>query len=129
MRTSTERILTTHTGSLPRPAGLVDRCDKEVPGAVAETVRRQRKAGVDVINDGEVSKPSYVTYVTERLTGFEGDAAPVTRWRGRGADDFPEFFERQWSEARRRGDHDEADLQRPRYLPGRCSMVEADIST
>ena len=72
MRTSTERILTTHTGSLPRPAGL-DRSDTgQVRAAVAETVRRQVDAGVDIVNDGEVSKPSYATYVIERLSGFEG---------------------------------------------------------
>ena len=38
---------------------------------------RQREAGVDIVNDGEVSKPSYATYVTERLTGFEGEPIPV----------------------------------------------------
>jgi 5-methyltetrahydropteroyltriglutamate--homocysteine methyltransferase len=94
MKTSTERILTTHTGSLPRPASLTDRADpEEVGAAVAETVRRQREAGIDIVNDGEVSKPSYATYVTERLTGFDGE--PVARqWRGRAFDDFPEYYER-----------------------------------
>jgi 5-methyltetrahydropteroyltriglutamate--homocysteine methyltransferase len=73
MKTSTERILTTHTGSLPRPAGLDDRHDQQaVRAAVEETVRRQLDAGVDIVNDGEVSKPSYATYVTERLSGFAG---------------------------------------------------------
>ena len=72
MRTSTDRILTTHTGSLPRPAGL-DRSDAgQVRAAVVETVRRQADAGVDIVNDGEVSKPSYATYVIERLSGFGG---------------------------------------------------------
>jgi len=53
MKTSTERILTTHTGSLPRPADLADRHDREaVRAAVEETVRRQLEAGVDVVNDG-----------------------------------------------------------------------------
>jgi 5-methyltetrahydropteroyltriglutamate--homocysteine methyltransferase len=94
MKTSTERILTTHTGSLPRPENLVDRTDPEaVKAAVEETVRRQRDAGVDIINDGEVSKPSYATYVTERLSGFDGEPVPV-RWRGRAIDDFPEYYER-----------------------------------
>jgi len=60
MKSSSERILTTHTGSLPRPASLKDRHDqKAVRAAVEETVRRQLDAGVDIVNDGEVSKPSY----------------------------------------------------------------------
>jgi 5-methyltetrahydropteroyltriglutamate--homocysteine methyltransferase len=94
MKTSTERILTTHTGSLPRPASLTSRADPdEVGAAVEETVRRQREAGIDIVNDGEVSKPSYATYVTDRLTGFDGE--PVARqWRGRAFDDFPEYYER-----------------------------------
>ena len=94
MQTSTERILTTHTGSLPRPASLTDRFDGgAVRAAVEETVRCQRAAGIDIVNDGEVSKPSYATYVTERLTGFDGP--PATRpWRGRAVEDFPEYYER-----------------------------------
>jgi 5-methyltetrahydropteroyltriglutamate--homocysteine methyltransferase len=81
-------ILTTHTGSLPRPPGLDD-----LTTAVADVVRRQREAGIDVVNDGEASKPSYATYVTERLTGFEGEPIAV-QWRGKDAEDFPEYFER-----------------------------------
>jgi 5-methyltetrahydropteroyltriglutamate--homocysteine methyltransferase len=94
MQTSSERILTTHTGSLPRPASLTDRFDgAEILAAVEETVRRQRAAGLDIVNDGEVSKPSYATYVTERLTGFDGE--PASRpWRGRAVEDFPEYYER-----------------------------------
>jgi 5-methyltetrahydropteroyltriglutamate--homocysteine methyltransferase len=94
MQTSSERILTTHTGSLPRPATLTDRFDGgEVRAAVEETVRRQRAAGIDIVNDGEVSKPSYATYVTERMTGFDGEPATRT-WSGRELDDFPEYYER-----------------------------------
>jgi 5-methyltetrahydropteroyltriglutamate--homocysteine methyltransferase len=94
MKISTDRILTTHTGSLPRPASLTDLADAEaVEAAVDETVRRQLEAGVDIVNDGEASKPSYATYVTERLTGFDGE--PVTReWSGRSFQDFPEYYER-----------------------------------
>jgi len=92
MKTSTDRILTTHTGSLPRPASLTDRHDEsQVRAAVAETVQRQLAAGVDVINDGEVSKPSYATYVQERLTGFGGDPVPMAQ---RGFEEFPEFAAR-----------------------------------
>ena len=71
MKTSSDRILTTHTGSLPRPPSLTDRHDPEaVRAAVRDTVERQVAAGVDVIGDGEMSKPGYSTYVTERLSGF-----------------------------------------------------------
>ena len=91
MKRSTERILTTHTGSLPRPDDLVslvyakergesldsaafaDRI-REVTSAV---VRKQLECGVDVINDGEVSKVGYSTYVKDRLSGFEGEASPL----------------------------------------------------
>jgi 5-methyltetrahydropteroyltriglutamate--homocysteine methyltransferase len=94
VKISTDRIRTTHTGSLPRPASLTDRADaRGVTAAVRETVRHQLDAGLDVINDGEASKPSYATYVTERLSGFDGE--PVTvQWPVRGLRDFPEFFER-----------------------------------
>jgi 5-methyltetrahydropteroyltriglutamate--homocysteine methyltransferase len=95
MKTSTERILTTHTGSLPRPDGL-DRHDREaVRAAVGETVRHQRDAGVDIINDGEVSKPSYAGYVTERLSGFGGVPVPLQM---RGFDIFPEFAQKMWGD-------------------------------
>jgi methionine synthase II (cobalamin-independent) len=73
MRRSAERVLTTHTGSLPRPPGLSVTGPEREPGQLAEAVRfvvgSQVSAGVDVVNDGEASKPSYATYVTERLPG------------------------------------------------------------
>jgi len=96
MKTSTERILTTHTGSLPRPAGLADRHDQDaVRAAVQETVQRQLEAGVDIVNDGEVSKPSYATYVTERLSGFTGEPVALQM---RGFEEFPEFAQRMWGD-------------------------------
>jgi 5-methyltetrahydropteroyltriglutamate--homocysteine methyltransferase len=96
MKTSSERILTTHTGSLPRPAGLADRHDQDaVRAAVQETVRRQREAGVDIVNDGEVSKPSYATYVTERLSGFTGELVGLQM---RGFEEFPEFAQKMWGD-------------------------------
>jgi 5-methyltetrahydropteroyltriglutamate--homocysteine methyltransferase len=94
-KTSTERILTTHTGSLPRPVGLDRRDPGAVRAAVAETVQRQLRAGVDLVNDGEVSKPSYATYVVERLSGFSGEPAPL---HVRGFEDFPELAERMWGD-------------------------------
>jgi 5-methyltetrahydropteroyltriglutamate--homocysteine methyltransferase len=83
---STERILTTHTGSLPRPDDLIRMMyakEEGVPvepaalaarvrAAVAEVVSRQVAAGIDLVNDGEMSKPSYATYVKDRLAGFGG---------------------------------------------------------
>ncbi len=83
---STERFLTTHTGSLPRPDDLVRMMyakeegvpvegaalEARVRDAVAEVVQRQRDAGIDIVNDGEMSKPSYATYVKDRLAGFGG---------------------------------------------------------
>lgn len=83
---STDRILTTHAGSLPRPPELLSelyaqevgesvdtgKLVADVRAAVSETARKQLDAGVDVLNDGEVSKPSYATYVKDRLTGFGG---------------------------------------------------------
>ena len=86
MKRSTERFLTTHTGSLPRPEDLIRMMyareegvpvdpvalSKRVASAVEEVVRKQAEAGVDVVNDGEMSKPSYATYIKDRLSGFGG---------------------------------------------------------
>jgi len=92
---STDRILTTHTGSLPRPPDLpltaAERTPSQLAGAVGSVVQSQIDAGVDVINDGEASKPSYATYVTERLDGFGGAGEPL---RPKDYDDFPEWSKR-----------------------------------
>jgi 5-methyltetrahydropteroyltriglutamate--homocysteine methyltransferase len=86
MQRSTDRFLITHTGSLPRPDDLVRMMyareegvpvdpaalDARVRAAVAEVVGKQIEAGVDLLNDGEMSKPSYATYVKDRLNGFGG---------------------------------------------------------
>jgi len=86
MKRSTDRFLTTHTGSLPRPEDLIRTMyakqegvpvdavalERRVAAAVTEVVQKQSAAGVDVINDGEMSKPSYATYITDRLSGFGG---------------------------------------------------------
>jgi 5-methyltetrahydropteroyltriglutamate--homocysteine methyltransferase len=110
MKTSTERILTTHTGSLPRPEDLVQmmfdkeegeavdaaRLEERVRSALAEVVQKQVDAGVDVVSDGEVSKPGYSNYVKDRLTGFEGQGGLRSRaeW-----DDYPEYFARMRQDA------------------------------
>jgi 5-methyltetrahydropteroyltriglutamate--homocysteine methyltransferase len=86
MQRSTDRFLTTHTGSLPRPEDLIktmyakeegvpvdpEALAARVRSAVAELVKKQADAGIDLINDGEMSKPSYATYIKDRLDGFGG---------------------------------------------------------
>jgi 5-methyltetrahydropteroyltriglutamate--homocysteine methyltransferase len=109
MQHSTKRILTTHAGSLPRPPDLLEMlAAKEqgqpvdeaaraarLPLAVKEIVAKQIELGIDIIDDGEYSKPSFVTYVNERLGGFEVDSEAPRRgpWVGsREALSFPEFY-------------------------------------
>ena len=109
MKHSTERILTTFVGSLPRPADLIESLkakesgrdydrqahDTLVRNAVAEVVRNQAQAGVDVVSDGEQAKAGFINYVGERLAGFE-PRGTVTRegpWTGsREGMDFPEYY-------------------------------------
>jgi 5-methyltetrahydropteroyltriglutamate--homocysteine methyltransferase len=88
MKISTDRFLTTHTGSLPRPPELIRMMfarEEGVPvdpaalaarvtAAVEEVVAKQAAAGLDVVNDGEMSKPSYATYIKDRLEGFGGQS-------------------------------------------------------
>ncbi len=88
MRRSLERFLTTHTGSLPRPDDLIqtmfakeegipidaERLAARVGSAVQEVVGKQTEAGIDVVSDGEMSKPSYATYIKDRLNGFGGES-------------------------------------------------------
>ena len=100
-RSSPNKILTTHTGSLPRPARLVEllldekrggakhaEFDTAVDAAVADVVARQISCGLDVINDGEQGRTDYTVHVLDRLTGFEGHSAPP---RGTGVPEFPEL--------------------------------------
>ena len=89
MKLSTDRILTTHVGSLPRPddvAALLLKKEREEPydaaeldvlvrQGVADIVARQHATGVDIVSDGEMSKIAYSTYAKDRLTGIEGDSA------------------------------------------------------
>ena len=89
MRLSSDRILTTHTGSLPRPACLADRAGngRRAAGRRGPVGRGEpARAGVDVVNDGEASKVGYSAYVTERLTGFGGEGEPL---RPKDYEDFP----------------------------------------
>jgi 5-methyltetrahydropteroyltriglutamate--homocysteine methyltransferase len=100
-----KRILTTHTGSLPRPAELGARMLAysngdvhdlpvlwaHVAAATREVVRRQADLGIDVVSDGEFGKPSYAGYVKERLTGFEGEPRRGTG-TSREQADFPDWM-------------------------------------
>ena len=85
MKRSTERMLTTHVGSLARPDALIpflrakdrgqpydrEACAKVVREAVTDVVRRQTEAGIDIVTDGEQGKASFYGYVVERFNGFE----------------------------------------------------------
>src|SRR5881296_4110396 len=113
---STDGFLTTHTGSLPRPSDLIRMMfakEEGVPvepaalgarirAAVVEVVRKQVEAGVAIVNDGEMSKPSYATYIKDRLNGFGGASHPL---QYRDLVDFPEMAKRVFGDpgrARRR---------------------------
>ncbi|HKE96801.1 MAG TPA: hypothetical protein VKB34_21000, partial [Povalibacter sp.] len=105
MKTSSERILVTHVGSLPRSQAVVDVLfardnqiahDENSAGvtiahAVSEVVRKQVEAGVDIASDGEMSKISYATYIKDRLTGFAGD---TPRHPGQDLVDFPRILKK-----------------------------------
>jgi len=109
MRRSTDRILTTHVGSLVRPPEIIDGLraagegrpvadmDARVERAIAAAVRRQAEVGIDVPSDGEYSKPNFAGYVDQRLTGFTLRTIPpiegVAPSRGRDRKAFPEFYE------------------------------------
>src|SRR5438067_508150 len=103
MQTSRDRILTTHVGSLPRPPELRQLLVQKDQGkpydkdalarltrqAVFGIVKRQAEVGVDIVNDGEMSKPGYSTYVADRLSGFEGHKPAPPRLDTR---DHPNFL-------------------------------------
>jgi 5-methyltetrahydropteroyltriglutamate--homocysteine methyltransferase len=108
MKTSQDRILTTHVGSLPRPPELkallvrkdqgeaydkaaLDRLTRQ---AVVDIVRRQAAAGIDIVNDGEMSKPGYSTYVADRLSGFAGHEPAKPRLDTRDHPNFLAAYER-----------------------------------
>lgn len=141
MKRSVDRILTTHTGSLPRPPELLDllvaqregRADPStlagrVREGVSEIVRQQARCGVDVVNDGELSKESYSTYVRERLSGFEGQGEQATQMPDMEA--FPGYMEMMF--ARLGGAEDLGSVLAPPACVGDikvkdASQVETDI--
>src|SRR6202161_1320847 len=109
MKISTERILTTHVGSLPRPDDLFElmlaRMDgngvdeqayaERVRNAVKDCVRQQVDAGLDVVSDGEMAKPSFITYAASRLSGLERREGfrPSPFANTRETADFPEYYQ------------------------------------
>jgi 5-methyltetrahydropteroyltriglutamate--homocysteine methyltransferase len=146
MQRSTDRILTTHAGSLPRPPGLVGllkrvsrhetvdaaALDHAVDAAVADVVARQRAVGIDVGNDGEQGRESFFTYVQHRMTGFAetpGDDGVVGRsWKD--IDDFPGFAEIRRAQ---RSSADQVTLTRPPAAIGKVTYgdtgaIEAECS-
>lgn len=118
MRRSTDRILTTHVGSLPRPpelleagAALAAQGDGGIDAqqayattlrsGVADLVRRQAAAGIDIVSDGELGKVSWATYILDRVSGFEirRDRMQPLVWLGRDRERFPEFFAKEMPNA------------------------------
>ena len=102
MQQSASRILTTHTGSLPRPARVIELllAEQREPGrrkaelkaavrdAIADVARKQSEVRLDIINDGEQGRTDYTVHVLDRLTGFEGESSPPL---GTGDEEFPEL--------------------------------------
>jgi 5-methyltetrahydropteroyltriglutamate--homocysteine methyltransferase len=113
MRIDQDRILTTHVGSLPRPKALLDlmkakfenaaidsdQFEAEVRAAVAECVRKQAETGIDILTDGEQSKPGFFTYVRERLDGFEERPNQRSDKFQAEVSAFPEYYEQYFKQA------------------------------
>lgn len=104
MQRSHERVLTTHAGSLPRPADVLQyveghdqrevsgnpEAERAIEGAIVEVVKKQLATGIDVISDGEMGRVGFSVYATERLTGFDGPPRPMEQVE---RSMFPEYFE------------------------------------
>jgi 5-methyltetrahydropteroyltriglutamate--homocysteine methyltransferase len=102
MKRSTDRILTTHTGSLPRTPKVIElllaerqnrgarkaELNAAVGDAIAHVVQKQIESGIDVINDGEQGRTDYTVHVVDRLAGFDGESTPPL---GTGDPEFPEL--------------------------------------
>ncbi len=104
----TDRILTTHVGSLPRSSAVTDlvfaaergdvvdpsEFDQVIGAAIDAVVERQVKAGIDLVSDGEMSKISYATYIKDRISGFDGDSPRIPP---ADLEEYPGFLKRQAS--------------------------------
>src|SRR5262245_54873609 len=92
MRRSTDRILVSHAGTAPKPKDTLD-----LPAAVKDVVRKQVEVGIDIVNDGELSKSNFTNYVRDRLSGIEpagerGKTLPPRNINARDLREFPDFF-------------------------------------
>jgi 5-methyltetrahydropteroyltriglutamate--homocysteine methyltransferase len=138
MKLSSERILTTHVGSLPRPADMIELLVKKEAGqvyekgefdrvaerAVADIVRKQAEIGIDVVSDGEMSKFGYATYIKDRLEGFGSESKPKPP---RDMADYPELRRKMYE-----GGFSAASVVRPSCCVGDVrvkdsSALEADL--
>jgi 5-methyltetrahydropteroyltriglutamate--homocysteine methyltransferase len=112
VKRSTDRILTSHVGSLPRPKDLLDLMRSMLDGradefdfaaasrqAVAESVRQQADHGLDIVSDGEQSKVGFFRYISDRLEGFEQRPRVASAGFGPEVDDFPEYYEQYFRRA------------------------------
>src|SRR5438552_5633568 len=110
---SPQRILTTHVGSLPRPKDVLDVLkakvtgqsydradfDAKVRGAVADSVKKQVETGIDIVSDGEQSKPGFFSYVSERLEGFTSKPEKKLNLFAAEVKAFPEYYAQYFKEA------------------------------
>ena len=143
MKRSEERILTTHVGSLPRPTALTDLggylkgppTDKEAYArqlrqSIAEIVRKQAAAGLDIINDGEFGKESWANYILKRISGFEvrADQLREVEWLGRDRVRFAEFLAEDFPRAVQ-GSPTEACVGPIRYVDHESIAVAVDALT
>src|SRR5437899_4077121 len=110
---NTDRIQTTHIGSLPRPHAVLDLMkakfngqpydqkayDAAITKAVADSVRKQVECGIDIVTDGEVSKPGFFTYIQERLEGFEARPKQKMLLFQQEVAAFPEYYAQYFKDA------------------------------
>ena len=113
LQQNTDRIQTTHIGSLPRPHDVLDLLrakfagqlydqnvlDAAIAKAVKESVRRQVECGIDIVTDGEFSKPGFFTYIQERLEGFEARPNQKLMLFQQEVAAFPEYYAQYFKEA------------------------------
>jgi 5-methyltetrahydropteroyltriglutamate--homocysteine methyltransferase len=113
LQQNTDRIRTTHIGSLPRPHELLDLMkakfngfaydqelyDSTIAKSVAEAVRRQAECGIDFVTDGEFSKPGFFTYIQERIEGFEARPNQKVKLFEKEVAAFPEYYAQYFKEA------------------------------
>jgi 5-methyltetrahydropteroyltriglutamate--homocysteine methyltransferase len=113
LQQNTGRIQTTHIGSLPRPHHLLDQLkakfsgkpfdekafDAELRQAVTDVVRKQKECGIDIVTDGEFSKPGFFTYIQERLTGFEARPNQKMLIFQKEVAAFPEYYAEYFKQA------------------------------